>query len=60
MQPKLVVFSVMEMAAATASSKVQFMQSVPAYLEVTVGRWAIAEQRSLPTSSDDSPAAAQH
>ncbi len=52
------MFSVMELAVATISAKERFMQLVPAYVEVTVGLWDVAELRSLPESSD-SPAAAQ-
>ncbi len=41
LQPKLAVFSVMQLGAATLSAKEQFMQLVPAYLDVTVRHWHI-------------------
>ncbi len=52
LQPKLAVFKVVEFAAATASAKAQFLQLVPAYLDLRVQNWDIVEQRSVQASAE--------
>ncbi len=52
LQPKLAVFKVVEFAAATTSAKAQFLQLVPAYLDVRVENWDIMEQRSVQASAE--------
>ena len=42
-QPRLAALSVTEFVAAAGSAKSQFAQLVPAYLDVSVGAWAIVE-----------------